>query len=234
MEPTPPHTPDRRHSTPGRTGFLLAALLVLVALSPWLSPRLVGRALWEVLFTIVMLSTIYVFGLDRRQAATTVVLAVPTVASLWIGVLVPGSDSSKLGLLLLIGFLLYTIAVLLRQVFTARTVTMDTLAGAFCIYLLMGFFWGGVYALIYLLAPDAIHIPDPPTVTADRGVGAYVPLSNMFYFSFTTLTTVAYGDILPVDPGARSASMLEGLLGQFYLTVLVARLVGIHIADMRR
>jgi voltage-gated potassium channel Kch len=54
------------------------------------------------------------------------------------------------------------------------------------------------------------------------------------YFSFVTLTTVGFGDVVPVDPVARAAMILEALIGQFYLVVLVARLVGMHIVDMRR
>jgi hypothetical protein len=54
------------------------------------------------------------------------------------------------------------------------------------------------------------------------------------YFSFTTLTTVGYGDVLPVNGYARAAVVLEAVLGHFYLAVLVARLVGLHIADIRR
>jgi voltage-gated potassium channel Kch len=57
---------------------------------------------------------------------------------------------------------------------------------------------------------------------------------QMRYFSFTTLTTVGYGDIIPHSAAARTLASLEAVTGQIYLTVLVARLVGLHIVHARR
>ena len=55
--------------------------------------------------------------------------------------------------------------------------------------------------------------------------------SGFMYYSFITLTTVGYGDITPVTGVARSFSLLEGIVGQTYMAVLVARLVGLHVAS---
>ena len=61
-----------------------------------------------------------------------------------------------------------------------------------------------------------------------------VPFNVMVYFSFTTLTTVGFGDVLPISGAARAAVVLEAVLAHFYLAVLIARLVGLHTADTRR
>ncbi len=53
---------------------------------------------------------------------------------------------------------------------------------------------------------------------------------QMRYFSFETLTTLGYGDIVPRSPAARMLATIEAVMGQIYLTVLIARLVGLHIA----
>jgi hypothetical protein len=53
----------------------------------------------------------------------------------------------------------------------------------------------------------------------------------VLYFSFATLTTLGYGDIVPVSAIARTLATLEAITGQLYLAVLVARLVGLHIAE---
>ena len=58
--------------------------------------------------------------------------------------------------------------------------------------------------------------------------------AEMVYYSFVTLTTLGYGDIVPVSPSARALATLEALTGQLYLTVLVARLVGLHITHASR
>jgi hypothetical protein len=113
-------------------------------------------------------------------------------------------------------------------------VTIDTLSGALCVYLLMGIAWGSIYSLMYLQLPGAFHLPDGGTSTHQSGIAVDVPFNLMVYYSFTTLTTVGYGDVLPLTDGSRTAAMLEAVLGHFYLAVLVARLVGLHIADTRR
>ena len=66
------------------------------------------------------------------------------------------------------------------------------------------------------------------------GIMVDVPFNLMLYFSFTTLTTVGYGDVLPLADVPRTAAMLEAVLAHFYLAVLVARLVGFHIAHTQR
>jgi voltage-gated potassium channel len=106
-------------------------------------------------------------------------------------------------------FLLYTTATVLIGVFGEETATMETLNAALCVYLLMGFIWGGLYGLIYLLAPGAFHLPTGWTPSREQGIATDVPMNLMMYFSFTTLTTLGYGDVLPMSGSAGAAVMLE-------------------------
>ena len=148
--------------------------------------------------------------------------------------LVPGVHLSQVALVLLTLFLLYTTVTVLLRVFAEETVTIDTLSAALCVYLLMGYIWGSLYGLIYLRAPGAFHLPMGWAPAKEHGIATDVPMNLMTYFSFTTLTTLGYGDVLPISGSARAAVVLEAVLGHFYLAVLVARLVGLHIADTRR
>jgi hypothetical protein len=218
----------------GRSVYLLVSLLVLVAIGPWLTEYLVGRGLWELLFTLVALSSFHMLGMKRGQALMAGLLALPTLASLWLRQLIPAVGLSQVALTLLTLFLLYTTATVLLHVFSAKTVTTDTLSAALCVYLLMGHMWGSLYGVIYLLAPGAFHLPVGWMTAAEQGIARDVPVNLLTYFSFMTLTTVGYGDVLPTSGSARAAVTLEAVLGHFYLAVLVARLVGLHIADMRR
>ena len=86
--------------------------------------------------------------------------------------------------------------------------------------------WGSLYGVIYLLAPGAFHLPVGWMAAAEQGIARDVPVNLLTYFSFMTLTTVGYGDVLPNSGSARAAVTLEAVLGHFYLAVLVARLVG--------
>jgi len=218
----------------GRSVYLLVSLLILVAIGPWLTERLVGRGLWELLFTLVTLSSIHMLSVKRGEALISGLLALPTLASLWLRQLVPAVALSQVALVLLTLFLLYTTVTVLLRVFAEETVTMDTLSAALCVYLLMGYLWSSLYGLLYLLAPGGFHLPMGWTPAKEQGIATDVPMNLMTYFSFTTLTTLGYGDVLPISGSARAAVVLEAVLGHFYLAVLVARLVGLHIADTRR
>jgi hypothetical protein len=170
----------------------------------------------------------------RGPALIAGLLALPTLASLWLRQLVPAVGVSRVALVLLTLFLLYTTVTALLGVFAEETVTLDTLGAALCVYLLMGYVWGSLYGLIFLLTPGGFHLPMGWTPAHEQGIATDVPMNLMTYFSFTTLTTLGYGDVLPVSGCARAAVVLEAVLGHFYLAVLVARLVGLHIADTRR
>jgi voltage-gated potassium channel len=219
----------RRHSV-----SLLVSLLALLAVGPWLNERLVGLAIWELLFTLVMLSGIHRLSTHPGQALFAVFLALPTMACLWLRQYVPAVGLSQAGLGLLTLFLLYAGVSVLLYVFGAETVTLDTLNGAFCVYLLMGLAWGSLYGLIYLQTPGAFRLPEGWSPTNESGITLDVPFNLLIYYSFTTLTTVGYGDVLPLAAPSRTAAMLEAVLGHFYLAVLVARLVGLHIAHSQR
>jgi voltage-gated potassium channel len=218
----------------GRSAPLLVSLLTLVAVGPWLNERLVGLAIWELLFTLVMLSGIATLSIRRAQAVFAALLALPAVACLWLRQFIPAVGLTEAGLGLLTLFLLYAAATVLLHVFNEATVTMDTLSGALCVYLLLGLAWGGLDSLLYLQAPGAFRLPGGWTPVHPSGIVVDVPIDIMVYFSFTTLTSVGYGDVLPLAGASRTAAMLEAVLGQFYLAVMVARLVGLHIVHTQR
>lgn len=115
---------------------------------------------------------------------------------------------------------------MLGHVLRERHVTADTLAAAVCTYMLLGLVFADLYVLTIQAVPDGFVIPASfePASRADlRGA--------MIYFSFSTLTTVGYGDIHPANPGIGGLAVSEAVAGQVYLAVLIARLVGMHLAD---
>ena len=116
---------------------------------------------------------------------------------------------------------------MLRFLIGARRADVDTIRAAVCVFLLMGLLWAMLYAAIGRLEPLAFSTSSgvPP------GMGNAAGSSTAIYFSFVTLTTLGYGDITPVTAAARTAAVLEALTGQVYLVVLVARLVGLTVAQ---
>jgi hypothetical protein len=127
--------------------------------------------------------------------------------------------------LLLFGFVTYEE---FRAVIRQRMVSVETISMSISVYLLMGMTWGLLYVLIYARHPLAFNFPGSAPPLGD----AIFP--TLVYFSFATISTVGFGDITPVLMQARYAAVAEGITGQFYLAILVARLVGMYMSSTRR
>lgn len=119
-------------------------------------------------------------------------------------------------------FFLLTCSVAVYDVLFGGVIDINRLVGAACIYLLSGSLWGIVYFLLSVVAPASFNGITGETWSEQ--------LNEFTYHSFVTLTTLGYGDVTPAAPIARTLCYLEAVLGQLYLTVLVAALVGKHIA----
>jgi hypothetical protein len=87
--------------------------------------------------------------------------------------------------------------------------------------------WAGVYETIHGIWPDAFRFTDPPQNRTEV-------TTSLAYYSFVTLTTMGYGDITPVHPTARSAAVVEALVGQLFPAILIARLVAMELATRER
>jgi voltage-gated potassium channel Kch len=114
-----------------------------------------------------------------------------------------------------------------HAVYAPGRITFHRLQGAIVIYLTLATIFAAAYSLIWELNPRAFAYPVAPA-------GGPEEVGNMLYFSVTTLTTTGYGDIVPVDPFARSLANLESVIGPFYLAITVARLVTMELADRHR
>jgi hypothetical protein len=124
-----------------------------------------------------------------------------------------------LSTLILLFFLMSSLyLILLEVVVTSSTVTADTIKGAISSYFLLGLFWTYLYYIIYLIDANSFN-----SMVTQINLS-----SSLLYFSFTTLTTTGYGDILPANPMARVAANLESIVGVLYPTVAIARLVGLY------
>lgn len=117
--------------------------------------------------------------------------------------------------------------VIAHAVYAPGRITLHRLQGAVVIYLSLATIFASAYSLVWELSPGAF-------ANVFAQVGGPDEVGTMLYFSLTTLTTTGYGDIVAVDPLARSLANLELVLGQFYLAITVARLVTLELEDRRR
>lgn len=214
----------------GRARYLvlLISLLLLFLVSPFVVSVRYGVVITTIAGAIVMLSGTYAVSDRRRFFVVTLVVAAAAVATNWLLVALQREwivvASHGLALLLL-G--LVAVAILGDVVHGGR-ISADKIYGAICVYLLVGFAWAFGYAIMELMDPGSFS----GVVDTDRAdVGRVL---QMRYFSFATLTTLGYGDIVPRSPAARTLATLEAMMGQVYLAVLIARLVGLHIVHSSR
>jgi hypothetical protein len=114
----------------------------------------------------------------------------------------------------------------LRHVFAMRRVTANVICAALCLYLVLGLFWGALFGLLECWAPNSFAggLLDPASGLDEKR-------DYLNYFSFVTLSTLGYGDITPQTRGAAALCQAEAILGQFFTIVLVARLVGMQVAQ---
>jgi hypothetical protein len=217
-----------------RSGPLLVALLVLLGTSSWFDARFGGLPIFALLLTLVLVSSILRLSTSRRQTVVGVLLGAPAIVGLWLSELIDAVVVSQAALALMTFFLLYTTVTVLIYVLRDDTVDMETLGAAFSVFLLMGFTWGTLYGFLYLQDPQAFRFPEVLPTERAPGLTAHVPLDVLIYFSFVTLTTVGYGDVLPVASSSRALAMLEAVIGHFYLAILIGRLVGLSIEQVRK
>jgi hypothetical protein len=116
--------------------------------------------------------------------------------------------------------------VVAHAVYAPGRITFHRLQGAVVLYLSLATIFASAFGLIWELNPGAFTNVSGPA-------GGLEEAGTMLYFSLTTLTTTGYGDIVAVDPFARSLANLEAVIGQFYLAITVARLVTPELADQR-
>ena len=123
----------------------------------------------------------------------------------------------------LLGFLLIAIWYALKQVVIGTEISRNRLIGAVCVYLLLGVIWAMVYTLLDIISPGSFHgisrLDEPGWDSA------------WLYFSFVTMTTLGYGDLLPVSATARALAYMQAVVGQFYIAILVAGLVSAYISS---
>lgn len=221
----------RRH----RFGLMLVSLLLLVAITPCLSPedRTTARFGVTVLFSIMLLASVYTLSETKRTMIIAGMAAAPVIVLQWYAAVFQSDSAGVAAHVFGMLFLGYTVAVILRYLLTCARVTDNTIYASLCVYLLLGINWALGYSLIDVVHPGAFSFALAPDTAAWRMQFGGGNSGYALYYSFVTLTTLGYGDIAPVTMPARMLATLEAITGQIYLAVLVARLVALHIAHSR-
>jgi hypothetical protein len=209
---------------PGLSVFLWGLVAIVFVLRPLTDVRVTGLGVIDVAFTLVLLAGVWTVCSQRWQAIllTAVVGIAGIVRWLYRHSLAAGLASwEPLAGAVAIGIL---VLLVLRRVFHDGPITRQRIEGAVAVYLLVALMWAEIYQCLEALKPGAFQLPSGADGASDR-------FSPLLYFSFITLTTLGYGDIVPVHPMARSLAMVEALIGQLYPAILIARLVSMELVS---
>jgi voltage-gated potassium channel len=219
------HLNSQRSWTRHRFIFLLAMLLFMLAVVPFLEGFSGLRTLFNVFLSAVLVSAVYALSQKIRHLAIAAVLAIPMLISIWSDYVALSDTLFLIGRICGVLFMAFTIFHILRHIFQQQEVTLDTIAGATAVYMLFAVMWTFIYAVLEQLQPGSFAISTAETL-GERNI--------FIYYSFVTITTLGYGDITPVTYLARSMAILEAVVGQLYLVVLVAWLVGMYVSKKSR
>jgi hypothetical protein len=203
--------------------FFLGALTLMIIVSPFIE-RFEDGLIEAVLLTLVLSSAVLAVGGRRIAFIWGSMLSVPALAGKWVNYFRPDlvpAEAVLLSGLMFVGFVVLNI---LGHILRASRVDSEILCAAIANYLMMGLLWSFAYLLVARIVPDAFAF------TAGAPSGRAMIGFNSLYFSFTTLSTIGFGDIVPVSGAPRMLAILEAIVGMFYMTMLVARLVSIYSA----
>ena len=201
-------------SSPDSYGLVLLLILVTYALSAAIT------AAWAVsLVLVVQIATVWVTLRASRarrlaRAIANAILVISTVAAL-VGLLIHQGTTGT-GLLAALSGLLYLVAPfsIVRHLGQRRAVDLETVLGAIAAYLLVGMFFAFLYRALGALQPGLFF--------GSQGEGTF---PQDLFFSFTTLTTTGYGNLVPAGNPGQSFAVLEMLVGQLFLVTAVAKVI---------
>lgn len=203
--------------------LLLLAILAELMLAPLFSQSDLGLRAAQITTSLILIAALWAVNAQRTSV---VLFAAALIAHLFDVYAANNTALHVAALALRAVFIAYATGLIVWRIMSRPDVTMDTLAGAACAYAMLAVVWGNLYVLLEFLRPTSFHIPPAWRVGSSAD-----PTAALVYFSFITLTTVGYGDITPRWPGAGGLAAAEAIVGQLYLAITIARLVGVHISQ---
>ena len=213
---------------------LLGALTVLFISAPLVrqfgppDTPLISQASISATFVVLLLSAVFAVARTRSTTIAAVSLVVPVTVLEAVQFAYPDLALELPIQLLGIGFLGFVVFVIVRFIFVTDRVTANTICAAICVYLLLGVLWALALSVVEIAESDSFTASQPEWEGLQFGSKQS---SDALYFSFVTLTTLGFGDITPSSPTAKMLVAMEAVVGQLFLTILVARLVGLHITQ---
>ena len=195
--------------------YLLASLILVFFIGPVaFDYGLLSIVNLEILFLLILIFSIFLHQHDTKLFKVTVV----SLIIILINILFFDNNQSISQYFLKILIVSIAIVELFREIFKTKIIDSHIISSAISIYVLIGIFWYLLFMFLLMVDPDSFDIRNfnPEMVSID-----------MIYFSFTTLTTLGYGDITPLSYTAKMWSITEAMMGVMFLAVMISRVVSL-------
>lgn len=212
-----------KHLFTGNYNILLFFLFILFIFRPYNYGE-AYQGIWKTFLTITLIVAIFNCHHGHKIKIFISILAIPPLIMTWVNLAHQSLDSYVLAAIFTSLFMLVCAGSIIHDVLVHPKVNLETLRGLICAYFLMAFLFAYVYFFLEYLSPGTMQI-DSHTVPLKDHPHFF---SDMLYFSFVTLLTIGYGDIVPIKEWGETAAVVEGIIGQFYIAILVARIVSIY------
>ena len=200
----------------------MVSIITLLVLSAVLENYEYGFIFLNVASSVVFILGTYAAGRNKKNVIILILLGLPWFLSEWI--YTRSSETIFVSIL----FFIFITGTLIDHIVNTKKVTADTLYAAVCVFLLLGLLWASIYNYLEYISPEIIFIKNNSDIVNTLSSNEYI------YYSYTTLTTLGYGDISSLTSIGRMLSVLEAITGQLFLAFLVARLVAIYTANAMR
>lgn len=216
--------PAMKKPQEARFGFLLVALLLILVVWPIAYEALgdVDGLIVQIAFTLVLIIGIWSLETSRGWFVSGILLTCTSIGLTIANAFLRLESLEFATIAVLVTFCALSAMFALRQIFETYQISLNQLAGAVCVYLLFGFMFGLIYALVDRFFPGSF-------VGIERS-GSSGDAISFIYYSFVTLTTLGYGDVVPIRPVARTFAYIEAVAGIFYIAILVGALVGLLLS----
>jgi hypothetical protein len=204
----------------GLTSMLILLCISNFLVAPFFSGRPAVTLLMRAFWFFLLIAGITTLSKDKRHIRYMAVLPVLLILVSVLGYFLANPVLVYVDFLITLGVLSLLTWMVLLKVFESGPVTIHRVVGAIVTFMLLGNIWAFIYHFVYLHVPGSFQIPGTNEYS-------YASQFTFLYFSFTTLTTTGYGDILPLNALTRTLANIEQLIGVLFPAILIGRLVSL-------
>lgn len=209
-----------------RFAVLFVLLFCVLLIPPYFEDTDWIAQFWRGLFTLVLLWALYSAVGSRRALMLAVLLLLPTVASTWLADPAQTRVVAYIDNITNIAYFGLICAFLGQYVLRSYQVTVEVIFAAMCLYMILAILWAAIFTNIELFYGEAFLFQG--VSAGEASLGAEDLFRHLTYYSFVTLSTLGYGDIIPANQVARNWAAMEAMIGQFFIAIVIARLVSIY------